>query len=624
MNFRNNGFFILIFVICFLCSFIDHGYSQQVKLPDWEEPAGMNRKSLLLGFGESNRAGWGHYSPNERAFFDDVLPPVFRMTFAIDSVTGDRGIKWIFTGPREGFYIEVNKNKLSFTRKYYDSFGYNHLKSRADYFPQFEHGQTEIETDKPVRAITVELNYTLELRISINGLEVITQSFIEDVRRNQIHLTGKEGVLAARMLTPEVVEEKVTVVTDETFQQMLGWGGIGTPTAYNQLSEAGKEMWWEYINEYNLLCQREYPVGGLLNYNLDNWDDLRFAKAHYYGDNFPNGEVSDFGYNRKIQDLGGFVMFEFWDFPRWIGNSEKEYARAMVGYCREAVKQTGKAPRIVGIQNEIDMFEENINHFVPELRRTLDAAGFKDVKIHMANASLIKDALTRVDKYTGNADVWGAIDYSATNMYDYQFCFRNPDQFDSTLLAWNGRIKTKPFISTELAVNFGGYQTDSYRLALTMGLLYHKNLTLTNAILIAYCWTILNNEQSLFDATRSLFSISPEKGFIPVPSGNQLRVFGAYSRRIKEGMYRVGTKSANTDLKITAFKGSNNQETMVFLNRSLNPVKIDINWDNVCFSEMEIVDPYSPNIVKPFNEDELIVKPGSIVTVTNVSLNTKQ
>lgn len=595
--------------------------SIDVNLPMWEEPAGMAATELKLGFGKIDREGWGHYSPNERKYFSEVLPSLFKRTLVVDSINGDRGIKWIFTGPREGFYIVLNDNKLVFYRKYYDSFGYNKGRKELPNYPEFKFDAVQITSNTAIKAISVEINHKLGLKISLNGQEVIKQTIIEDIRRNQIHLTGQEGTFTGQMLEPRTIEEKVKVTPNITHQQMLGWGGIGTPTAYNELSKAGKAKWWEYINEYNLLVQREYPVGSLLHKNLDNWDDLDFAKAHYYGDNFPNGEVSDFEYNKKIQELGGFVMFEFWDFPNWIEDSEEEYARAIVGYCKEAARKTGKAPRIVGIQNEITMPENRIKRFVPELRKALNDAGFNEVKIHMYNATAVNRALDQVNKYTTNSNVWKSIDYSATNMYDYQNYFTNPDGFDSRLASWHSKVNTKPFISTELAINNDRYQTDSYRLALTMGQLYHKNLAIADAVLIAYCWTILNVEQSSFGATRSLFASSPENGFMPVPSSNQLRVFGAYSRRVKEGMYRVETESTNKELKIVAFEGKNNTGTLVILNRSLNPVDLGIDWRGIEFTEMEKVNPYSPNIVKPFNGNEVTVEPGAFITITNVPLN---
>lgn len=45
--------------------------------------------------------------------------------------------------------------------------------------------------DRPIKAITVEMDDKLVLQISLNGKEVINELFIEDIRRNQIHLLGK-------------------------------------------------------------------------------------------------------------------------------------------------------------------------------------------------------------------------------------------------------------------------------------------------------------------------------------------------------------------------------------------------------------------------------------------------
>lgn len=593
---------------------------QQIDLPIWKEPKGVVATEFFLGYGKIVRSGWGNYSPNERKYFSKVLPALFKRTLVLDSITGDRGLKWIFTGPREGFYVIVKNNKIEFYKQYYDSYGFNIGKTNLPIYPQSDADTISLISNRPVKAITVEMNYKFGLNIYLNGKEVIHQIFIEDIRRNQIHLTGNEGTLVARILQPKALEASVSVNPGKIYQKMLGWGGTTAPTAYNELSDAGKAMWWKYIKEYNLLCQREYPVGGELNYNLDNWDSLNYAKAHYYGDNFPDGEMSDFGYNKRIQNLGGFVIFEFWDFPNWIGDNTKEYTRAIIGYCREAVKKTGKAPQIVGIQNEIDMSEELIKKFVPALRKALDESGFAKVKIHMANAGNIGLALERASKYTRNRSVWNSIDYSASNEYDYQTYFTNPDGYDSILSQWHNQVN-RPFLAVEVCVNNTKYQTDSYRVALAMGQLYQKNLTIADAKLIGYCWNLINIEQPSFGETRSLFVTSLQNGFIPVPSSDQLRVFGAYSRRIKAGMTRIETESSNKGLKIVAFKGENGLATMVVLNRSLHPINLKINWANVEFTEMEITDPYSPNLVKTFKGKDVMVESGAFVTLTNVPLN---
>ena len=105
------------------------------------------------------------------------------------------------------------------------------------------------------------------------------------------------------------------------------------------------------------MIHREYPIGQLLNKEMDNWDHMDDASVHYYGDNFPNSEISDFGYIKKMQEFGGMNVFEFWKFPKWIqddGNvNVGNYCKAMINYCQTAQKATGKAPAIVGIQNEV-------------------------------------------------------------------------------------------------------------------------------------------------------------------------------------------------------------------------------------------------------------------------------
>ncbi|MBK0383607.1 hypothetical protein I5M32_11625 [Pedobacter sp. SD-b] len=595
--------------------------SLKISLPKWKEPANVTTTKMTLGYGKTIRAGWGRYSLNERQYFSKVLPSLFKKTLVLDSINGDRGIKWIFTGPRAGFYLILKDNTFKFYHQYYDSFGFNEGLQKALVYPRSIADTIKFSTYSPIKAITVEINYKLELIVSLNGQELIKEKYIDDVRRNQIQLTGNNGTLDYRILEPEVKEEQVSVNPDKTYQQILGWGGTSTPTAYNELSEAGKAKWWDYIKEYNLLCQREYPTGGALNYNLDNFDNPNDAKAHYYGDNFPNGETSNFQYNKKIQDLGGFVIFEFWDFPKWMDGKPEEYTRAIVGYCQQALKKTGKAPRIVGVQNELNMPEETVKKFVPALRIALDKAGFENVKIHMANAGHVIDALERASSYTQNPEVWNAIDYTASNEYDYQNFYSNPDGFDTTLVRWDKTMGSKPFLAVEICTNDVRFQTDSYRIALTIGQLYQKNLTLANAVLMGYCWNILNIEQPNFGATRSLFISSPENGFMPEPSSNQLRVFGAYSRRIKEGMQRVEVKTNNKDLKVVAFKGKGKAATMVVLNRSLNPINLKINWANVDFDTIETVDPYSPNLASSFKGKEVTVEPGAFVTLTNVPLN---
>ena len=595
---------------------------------EWKQPKNSDSENISLGFGEINRAGWGRYSPNERKYFKELLPCYFERTLTFEKMDWNRGIDWVFTGPREGFNIEIRNGEVTFYHKYYDSKGFDQLEKpevRSRY-PLLGLPPKTFQYTGELKAVTVRLGYQLDLTILLNGTEVHSQEYLADVRRHQLRLTGKEGTAQLGMLRPKPQTVRIDVDSSKTHQEMLGWGGIGTPTAYQELSTKGKRLWWQYISEYNLLCQREYPVGGNLNEAMDNWDRIEDAKAHYYGDNFPNGEVSDFTYNKTIQSLGGFVMFEFWDFPKWIGSDEEKYASAMVDYCKTAKEKTGEPPRIVGVQNEKQLKGDEVRSFVPTLRRRLDEAGFQKTRIHMSDAVSIGAGMKHVSKYINNEEVWDVIDYAAVHMYDYQKHFKNPDNFNATMKTWHAKVSDKPFISTELCINKDAYQVDSYRIALTMGQLYHKNLTLMDAAMICYCFTILNTEQPSFGYTRSLFVSDPELGSIPRPSSNQLRVFGAYSRRVKEGMVRQEAGSSHPGVLVTAFK-KDGKATLVICNRSTTPLTPELDWPNVSFDTMEITDPYNQNTIQPVKVDgagklkHITIPPGAIVTLTSVPLN---
>jgi hypothetical protein len=45
-------------------------------------------------------------------------------------------------------------------------------------------------------------------------------------------------------------------------------------------------------------------LGTRLRPDMSNLDSLADAKSHYYGDNFPNGELSSFAYNAESLKLG--------------------------------------------------------------------------------------------------------------------------------------------------------------------------------------------------------------------------------------------------------------------------------------------------------------------------------
>jgi hypothetical protein len=217
-------------------------------------------------------------------------------------------------------------------------------------------------------------------------------------------------------------------------------------------------------------------------------------------------------------------------------------------------------------------------------------------------------------------EAWRAIDYAATHVYDFQDFFEDPDGYDSRISEWRRLASDKPFLSTELTVNSSAYQSRSYRVAFAQAQLYHKNMALMNAAALIYCWTLLDAEQPSFTATRSLFAVDRSAGFVPVASSYQLRTFGAYSRRLREGMVRVDAESPGSNLLATAFEGDGGRRTVVLLNRSTAPQSVRVEWPGASFTERESASPYSANRASKANGGAVLVQPGEIVTLSNVSV----
>jgi hypothetical protein len=337
---------------------------------------------------------------------------------------------------------------------------------------------------------------------------------------------------------------------------------------------------------------------------------------------------------RRVRRLGGKVIFEFWELPPWARVRDaagkltdapdiEPYVKAMVRYCQVSRDKIGHPPEIVGIQNEVTQSAENWQKMAPALRRGLDAAGFARVKIHMHNAPFSLGGIAAARAFRQDPAVWKTIDYSASNLYDYQDYFHSPDGFDARLAQLRDAIGDKPFFAVELCVNNGAYQTRAYRVALAMGQLYHKALTQLDACGVMYCWTLLNVVQPSYGWTRTLLVPDPEHGLKPAASSHQLRIFGAYSRRVRAGMQRVKAASSNPDLLATAFIGAGSERTLILLNRSAVAQKVDVKWPGAKFRYLETASPQQENSVEPSPAGaslEVLVAPGAIVTLSNVEL----
>jgi len=404
---------------------------------------------------------------------------------------------------------------------------------------------------------------------------------------------------------------------------MLGFGGSPSIPAYDELSEEGKSEYWQTLKRYNLLLDREYPMGEALKPDMSNLTDLADATPHYYGDNFPNSEVSSWDYSRHILALGGSVIYEMWALPKWatapysVPNANpEEYARIVVTYCEKAKAATGEAPAIVGIENEVDQPPEVFDAMTIALRKALDQAGFTGTKIHMADASYMFLGVERARAWQKDAAAWNDIDYSATHEYDFQEFMANPDLYDARMQAMHEAAGGKPFLATEICVNDPHYQEPSYRIAFAVAQLYHKNLTELDAVALMYCWTLLDVEQPTFAGSRSLMAPDRTRGWVPEATSDELRVLGAYSRHILKGMKRIGAEAGDNDLLATAFAGGGN-ETLVMVNRSETAREITVEGATHPWAEMERTGMEEVNAVSAVPA-QIVVEPGEIVVLSTV------
>jgi hypothetical protein len=217
-------------------------------------------------------------------------------------------------------------------------------------------------------------------------------------------------------------------------------------------------------------------------------------------------------------------------------------------------------------------------------------------------------------------DAWKAIDYAATHVYDFQSFFENPDGYDERARQFKEATSDKPFLASEFTVNRSAYQTNSYRVAFAMAQLYHKTMAILDAQSIQYCWTLLDVEEPTFGGSRSLFVPDRENGYLPKASSFELRTYGAYTRRLREGMVRVEAASGDPNLLVTAYEGEAGKRTAILINRSTAPRTVRIDWPGAPFTFMELTSPYVGSSVQHTVPSQLTIQPGEIVTLSNVEL----
>ncbi|UCD27692.1 MAG: hypothetical protein JSV03_11340 [Planctomycetota bacterium] len=615
--------------------------AEPLKPSAWQPSAHPQEISFSIGSKFMKYRISKHGDKAARLYFDEFVPALFERTLMFDEIQlqDDEALEWIFTGDRGGITVRIQKSVVTVNKRYYDTYGLSPAtkeKPHAPRNPEKQVEQFEVDFQGDLKSVTVIMDHQVSVSILINGVQVIRELCAFDLARHQLRMAGDKSYAQGKLLLPTDKTTTVTINPSKHYQTMLGFGGITTPTAYAQLSPVGKFQWWRYVTEYNLLIQREFPNGERLNPQMSNFDDLAVATPHSYGDNFPNGEVSDFNYLKTLRQLNGTVFFEYWALPLWarqewrdeatgksrngVANPDKLVA-TIIRYCQLCKEGSGAPPEVVGIQNEQTQPTEIWHQLTLTLRRELDRAGFNTTRIHMADAPTLKGGTIFAGNFKKSPQAWEKIDYAATHMYDYQSNFSDPDLYDTKLKEFKNTIGNKPFLSTELCINHPHWQRYNYRIALSMGQLYYKNLTITDASAICYCWMLLNVVQPSYGWSRSLFVPDKAHGFLPKPSSYQLRVLGAYSRRIHKGMVRVDASSSDPNLLSVAFAGDNNALTVIMINRSTAVQRVSLKGIKTKFNYCEYVDQYNENSLQQEPSGSTIaVRPGQIVTLSTVPL----
>lgn len=614
---------------------------QAIAIPSFHASSLATQQSFRFVADGPKGPGWTRPDDIARAYFHESLPTFFARTLELEAPVPDGGsLEWVFTGPHAGFTVTLTPTTVRLSERYYDSVGL----SEGGSFPAKTVAEESRAYTGEVRSLRVVVDSHLSVNVQLNGETILTAHLVFDLTRHQLIYRAPRthhDVVTGRLLEPETAQATLSVHPAEQRQTMLGFGGSPSVPAYAGLSDEGKRQYWEILRRYNLLLNREYPMGTELKRDLSNLDNLADATPHYYGDNFPNGEVSDFDYSKHALALGGDVIYEMWALPSWTivpwkpapGQPEildawnkrvreaadpEVYAKIVVGYCKALKARTGKGPQIVGIQNEVEQPPEVFAKMTTTLRRELDAAGFTSTQIHMADAPYVSMAIGRVSDLKHDAAAWKATDFVTAHQYDYQQFLANPDLYDARLKKLHDASPDKAFLATEICLNDGNAQEPSYRLAFQVGQLYHKDLVELDAEALMYCWLLLDVEQPTFGGSRSLLVPDRMHGDVPVASSFQLRVMGAFSRHVRKGMKRIDVTMGDPDVMATAFVGANNEATMVVMNRSTKATRLHLSWPHApTFHTLERTSPYSENHAEPITSlEHIMIAPGEILTLT--------
>src|ERR1700733_11589974 len=147
--------------------------------------------------------GWGHPDEIARKYFHENLPALFERTITLDAPIPERAtLRWIFTGPRAGFTVELTSSKVRVSERYYDSTA---LYEGQGNYPEKTVFADERQYTGDARTLTVIADAHLAVRVLVNGQQILEAPMLFDVTRHQLMLAASRTaheVVGGSLLQP--------------------------------------------------------------------------------------------------------------------------------------------------------------------------------------------------------------------------------------------------------------------------------------------------------------------------------------------------------------------------------------------------------------------------------------
>ena len=106
---------------------------------------------------------------------------------------------------------------------------------------------------RKISSVSIIISHNLGIQLYINDLlsnEQITQI---DVSKHQLQIIDLKLKYAAGWIFQRSYLSRYMLTQLRKYQEISGFGGITTPTAFDLLSDQGKMQWWELLKKNNLL-----------------------------------------------------------------------------------------------------------------------------------------------------------------------------------------------------------------------------------------------------------------------------------------------------------------------------------------------------------------------------------